>query len=383
MWWQLLVIVTALLLGGYAWLIERYRTWFLQIKPFQPDDNNAPTTRFTVIIPARNEAANIRKCLPSILQQQYPQNLFEVIVINDHSTDATAAEVNKLKQQHGNLKLLQLEDLLKGEQLNSYKKKAIELAIGRATGNWIVATDADCLVSDQWLSTYASYITQHQPVFIAAPVQFINDKSFLSIFQCLDFLSLQGITAASVSQGFHSMCNGANLAYSKAAFIEAGGFTDIDNIASGDDMLLMHKIYRQQPQGVHYLLAKKAIVQTTPMPNWHSFINQRIRWASKATTYNDKRIFWVLAMVYATNVALVVLLMAGCWKHTLFISWILLILGKIMIEMRFMLPVATFYGNEKLLAWFGAMQPVHILYTVVSGWLGKFGSYQWKGRKVR
>ncbi len=370
-------------MGGYAWLIDRYRIWFQQINPFQPTGTPAPAIRFSVIIPARNEAANIRKFLGSILQQQYPRNLFEVIVINDHSTDATAAEVNKLKQQFGNLKLLQMEDLIKGETLNSYKKRAIELAIGKATGDWIVATDADCLVTENWLSTFASFIAERQPVFVAAPVQFINDGSFLSIFQTLDFLSLQGITAASVSQGFHSMCNGANLAYNKAVFYEVGGFSGIDNIASGDDMLLMHKIYSNYPQGVQYLLSKEAIVNTTPMADWQRFFNQRIRWASKATTYDDKRIFWVLALVYATNVAMLVLFFAGFWRHSLFISWILLLMGKIMIEMRFMLPVATFYGNEKLLKWFGAMQPVHIFYTVVSGWLGKFGSYQWKGRKVK
>ncbi len=114
-------------------------------------------------------------------------------------------------------------------------------------------------------------------------------------------MSLQGITAASVNKGFHSMCNGANLAYKKSMFQQVKGFAGIDNIASGDDMLLMHKIYKQDAAGVKFLLSQQVIVQTEAMKDWKSFFNQRIRWASKADSYQDKRIFWVLALVYCLN----------------------------------------------------------------------------------
>ena len=103
------------------------------------------------------------------------------------------------------------------------------------------------------------------------------------------------------------MCNGANLAYTKKAFTEVGGFTGIDNIASGDDMLLMHKIYKLYPDKVMFLKSKDAIVQTAPVNSVKDFFNQRIRWASKADKYDDKRIFVVLLLVYVVNVLLLVL----------------------------------------------------------------------------
>ena len=378
-----LLLFCFVLMVGYGYLIETYRRWFKSIVPFNAVSNAPPNIRFTVIIPARNEEDNIKLYLPSVLQQAYPKDLFDIIVIDDHSTDATAEIVSELQSQYSNLILLRLKDLLPDVALNSYKKKAIEKAINQAAGDWIVTTDADCLVNANWLQCFADFIMKHDAVFVAAPVSFFNQRSFLSIFQSLDFMSLQGITAASVNQGFHSMCNGANLAYKKSMFQEVNGFTGIDKIASGDDMLLMHKIYEKNPAGVKFLLSKDAIVRTVAMPDWKSFFNQRIRWASKADTYQDKRIFWVLALVYFLNLLLLVIFITSFFRPVFFVYWVMLLLIKTLIELRFMRLVAAFFGEEPLLKWFGLLQPFHIMYIVIAGWLGKFGSYQWKGRKVK
>jgi cellulose synthase/poly-beta-1,6-N-acetylglucosamine synthase-like glycosyltransferase len=269
------------------------------------------------------------------------------------------------------------------EKINSYKKKAIEKAIEESRFKWIITTDADCEVTSQWLQLFNMHIQENNVVFIAAPVILKNNRSFLSIFQCLDLISLQGITAASVSAGFHSMCNGANLGYRKDIFYEVNGFRGIDNIASGDDMLLMHKIKLKYPEQIGYIFNQNAIVKTLPMPDWKSFINQRIRWASKATRYDDKRIFWVLLLVYLFNFYLVVLPFLSIFYPYLFFYWLILLVGKILCEMPFMYAVAKFFGMKKLLWWFPFMQPFHIIYTVASGLLGKFGKYEWKGRSVK
>jgi cellulose synthase/poly-beta-1,6-N-acetylglucosamine synthase-like glycosyltransferase len=242
----------------------------------------------------------------SILENNYPKELFEVIVVDDFSTDNTGAIVTELQQEFDNVKLIRLEDHI-NSKLNSYKKKSIELAVSFAKHEWIITTDADCIAKNTWLQMLDAFIRKTNAVFIAAPVKFINSGSFISIFQCLDFISLQGITAASVSAGLLSMCNGANLAYKKEAFYAVGGFKDVDNIASGDDMLLMHKIKKHFPDRLAYLFSKDVIVSTPPMPDWKSFINQRIRWASKATSYDDKKIFFVLLFVYIFNLVLLML----------------------------------------------------------------------------
>jgi cellulose synthase/poly-beta-1,6-N-acetylglucosamine synthase-like glycosyltransferase len=378
-----ILIFIVVLLTGHAILIENYRRWFLKIKAFTPLSAIQPSLTFTVIIPARNEEDQIGACLQTALTQNYPSHLFEVIVADDYSTDNTAGVIQNIQKQFSNLHLLQLEKALGQKQINSYKKKAIELAIAQAKGDWIVTTDADCTVSKDWLLNFDNFIQQNNSVFVAAPVKFTNTGSFVSIFQCLDFMSLQGITAAAVHHGFHSMCNGANLAYNKKVFYEAGGFRGIDNIASGDDMLLMHKIYVRYKKQVHFLFSQLSIVETLPMPTWRAFFNQRIRWASKADKFDDKRILSVLVFIYLFNLSFLLLPFAAIWYKNIWLYWLAMIAAKTMIELRFMVPVAKFFKEEKLLLWFPLMQPFHILYTVIAGWLGKFGKYTWKGRVVK
>lgn len=377
------IIITTILLVAYCLLLLQYRKWFLCLPLFRADKTIEPETTFSIIIPARNEEANIQTCLLSVLQQQYPSALFEVIVINDHSTDQTETIIRSMQQGRSNLQLINLTDHLQGKQLNAYKKKAIELAIGQSHGNWIVTTDADCTVSPGWLKALDAFIREKQPVFVAAPVMFTNDHSFLSIFQLLDFISLQGITAAAVSAGYHTICNGANIAYKKEVFYEVGQFQGIDQIASGDDMLLMYKIKQKYPDKLGYLYSHESIVTTAPMRDWKNFFNQRIRWASKADKYGDKSLSWILALVYAVNAALLVLLLASPFKENGFSNWLLLVIVKTLIELSFMIPVARFYQHTRALIWFPIMQPLHIFYTVIAGWLGKFGTYQWKGRTVQ
>ena len=132
-----------------------------------------------------------------------------------------------------------------------------------------------------------------------------------------------------------------------------------------------------------FLFSKKAIVKTTPMINWRSFFNQRIRWASKADKFDDKRILLVLIFIYLFNCLFFVLLIAAFWKPVLLIVVAGMLIAKTIIELRFMYPVAKFFNEINLLPWFPVMQPVHIAYTIIAGWLGKFGKYTWKGRTVK
>lgn len=380
--WVFIFYLAIILTALYCLLIVLYTFFYNKLVSYKKDAGLQPKTRFTIVIPARNEVANIEKCLHSILKNQYPKELFEIIVVDDFSTDDTADVVLQLQKQFTNLKLVQLKDHIISKQ-NSYKKKSIETAISFAAYEWIVTTDADCEVKISWLHMFDACIQEKDPFFIAAPVKFTNTGSFISIFQCLDFISLQGITAASVSAGMLSMCNGANLVYRKDAFYMVDGFKGVDDIASGDDMLLMHKIKKQFPGKSTYLFSEDAIVSTPPMPDLKSFINQRIRWASKATSYDDKKIFLVLLLVYFVNLVLLILPLLSFFYAPLFHLWLTLLLFKIFVETIFMLPVATFFNQQKLLWWFPVMQPFHIAYTVVSGWLGKFGTYEWKGRNVK
>jgi cellulose synthase/poly-beta-1,6-N-acetylglucosamine synthase-like glycosyltransferase len=375
---MLWLLLTCCLLLPYTVLLLLYRYWWSKTKTVTVNSTFQPSTGFSIIIPARNEEQNINACLQSIAQLNYPNELFEVIVMDDFSTDATVATA----QQFPFVKVLELKTLL-NEKINSYKKKAIELGIAASTGDYIVTTDADCIVPENWLYNFAFIIQQKPTVFIAAPVAMKEERSAIKVFQSLDFLSLQGITAASVGAGFHSMCNGANLCYSKEAFYKVDGFKGVDHIASGDDMLLMHKLYKQYPNEVHYCKAADSIVLTEPVETVTAFFRQRIRWASKADKYDDKRIFVVLLLVYLLNVWLLVLAIS-CFFISNNLQLLLLALGiKTIAELFFLFPVARFFQKQQQLVWFPLAQPFHIVYTVIAGWLGKFGNYEWKGRTVR
>ncbi len=375
---MLWLLFTLLLLLPYVVLLLLYRYWWSKSETSTTLKAFEPTIRFSIIIPARNEEQNINACLQSIAQLNYPNELFEVIVMDDFSTDATVATA----QQFPFVKVLELKTLL-NEKINSYKKKAIELGIAASTGDYIATTDADCIVPENWLYNFAFIIQQKPTVFIAAPVAMKEESSAIKVFQSLDFLSLQGITAASVGAGFHSMCNGANLCYSKEAFYKVDGFKGVDHIASGDDMLLMHKLYKQYPNEVNYCKATDSIVLTEPVETVAAFFRQRIRWASKADKYDDKRIFAVLLLVYLLNVWLLALAISCLFISNNLQLLLLAMSIKTIAELFFLFPVARFFQKQQLLVWFPLAQPFHIVYTIVAGWLGKFGNYEWKGRTVR
>jgi poly-beta-1,6-N-acetyl-D-glucosamine synthase len=375
--------ITLLLLICYAILLNYYyRGWKEQPELAVPDSNvYTPQSSFTILVAARNEEKKIAACIEAVLAQEYPAHLFEMIVIDDHSEDSTARIVDSYR--HKGIRLLSLKELLPGTVINSYKKKAVETGIAHANGEWIITTDADCLCGPDWLRCIAWKKENDNAIFIAGPVKLNRQRGWLSVFQQLDFLSLQGITAASVFKGFHSMCNGANMAYSKEAFYVVGGFNGIDQLASGDDMLLMYKIAKKYPDQIRYLKNRKAIVCTDPAPDIRSFLQQRIRWASKADSYDDKAVFRVLLLVYIMNLLLLLILAVGFFSLTQFAWAVGLLLFKTIAEWRFMRSVAGFYNQASLMKYFPFFQPVHILYTVVAGSFGQFGQYEWKGRKVR
>jgi cellulose synthase/poly-beta-1,6-N-acetylglucosamine synthase-like glycosyltransferase len=386
----MIFFLTIFFLLIYTALIIFYKISWHKIPVYQKCDSidESQSLFISIIIAARNEEKNIGACIQSIIGQTFPSDKFEVIIVNDHSTDNTANVVLSYKQE--NIHLINLEDFTKDQVLNSYKKKSIETALQFAKGELIVTTDADCIAPAKWLETLASFYKHKSPVFVALPVSLKNAaeqdsflKRFFINFQSLDFMMLQGITGASVYKKFHSMCNGANLAYQKKAFYEVNGFEGIDSIASGDDMLLMHKIQDRYPEKIMFLKSQNVIVETAAADTFKDFIHQRIRWASKADQYTDKKITLVLLLVYFFNLWIFILGISSFFFAKTFYLFLISIIIKTIIELFFLYPVAKFFSKQKLLWWFLPAQPFHILYTIIAGFLGKFGSYQWKERKVK
>jgi cellulose synthase/poly-beta-1,6-N-acetylglucosamine synthase-like glycosyltransferase len=372
----MMLLVFAILLLLYAFLIFYYYRGWNQLKDFKPG-NTAQKNFISVIIPVRNEAKYILTLIDSLRKQTYPREYYEVIFIDDFSSDKTPhlLELNC----SGNIRWITPQ----GQPDRSSKKNAIHSGIINAKGNLIVTTDADCTHSPNWLSIINDFYTATGSCFIAAPVKFHHGKGLLSVFQSLDFITLQGITGAGIARNFHFMCNGANLAYKKNVFFEVKGFQGIDHIASGDDMLLMYKIWKQHPRQVHFLKNYESMVVTDPPGTWKEFFRQRKRWAGKSLVYDDYRMILVLLFVYLLNLSFVVLIVASFFQIIFLLYALIFWVLKTLIEWPFVYQVSRFYKEEKLMKYFFGLQPLHIFYTVFIGLMSQAGRYEWKGRRTK
>lgn len=369
----IIFILFILLLMPYRFIIRRANRQLMFLNKYLP--KGVSRAKASIIIAARNEEMNIGNCLESLLEQDFPREQVEIIVVDDQSIDGTAARVSEYAA-----KGIRLISLGKDEAFG--KKTAIAKGIAMASHDIIITTDADCSFPPRWLNTMLSFKEDMDAIFVAAPVQLRKEKTLLDRFQSLDFLALQGITAAAVSNRQLNMCNGANLLYTKEAFLQVNGFEGIDHIASGDDMLLMEKIDKAYPSSVAYCYSEAAIVVTEPPSSMKSFIQQRIRWSSKAKNYSSLPIKATLLLVYLVNVAMVSLLLAGIydWRNLKFL--LLFTAMKTIVELPFMIRIARFFGKSALIPWFIPFQPIHACYTVVAGTFGLFSKYSWKGREV-
>lgn len=376
---NLILFIAVLFFLAYAILILYFRVGWMNTSEVKLKKDYNPKTKVSIIIPARNEEKNIAALLRNITAQIYPTHLVQIIVVDDHSTDQTASIVVQFPQ----VTCISLVDFTQGKILNAYKKKAIETGILHSEGELIITTDADCAMCEFWLLGIVYYYEQFHPQLIAAPVAFFNHANWFQTFQSIDFFTMQGVTSALSFFKSGTMCNGANLAYTRHAFDAVKGFEGIDDIASGDDMLLMYKIEKAFPRQTTYLKCKDSIVYTHAMDSIKSFFTQRIRWASKASRFEDQRIKGILAAVFLFNLFLFFILCASLYSVYYLNLFLLLIIAKASLEMCLLYPVSQFFKKEKELRLFYFLQLIHIPYILISAILSQFGTYQWKGRQVK
>jgi len=335
-------------------------------------------TKVTVLIAARNEEEKIALTINDILAQDYPKHLMEVIIVDDHSTDRTAEIIRSYAPQ--GIKLLQLNE---DKPLNSYKKKAIAEAINLSTGELMVATDADCRMGPRWLSSIVNYYETRNPVMISSPVTYFEEKSLFENLQTLEFGYLVAMGASFIGNNKASTCNGANFAYRKDVFYEVGGFKGIDELASGDDELLLQKVAEKYADRIAFLKLPEAIVYTHAKANLKEFLNQRRRWASKSTKYKDKKIVALAVGIWLFNVLILVNGILSFFDVRFFYLFLLQYGLKFIFEAIFLLPVTAFFKRRGLIWLLFLLSPIHIVYFVYVGLIGNTKKYVWKGRTVR
>jgi cellulose synthase/poly-beta-1,6-N-acetylglucosamine synthase-like glycosyltransferase len=348
-----------------------------KLVPFKYKQTTGATS-VSIIIAARNEADNIHRTIEALLDQDYNKDLTEIIFIDDHSTDNTAEII--LSYAPKGVKLISLKE---DRALNSYKKKAIQTAIGQAEGSLIITTDADCRMGIHWLRTIVAFYEEKRYKMISSPVAYDEEKSFFERSQSLEFLYLIGLGASTIGNNMPSTCNGANLAYEREAFYEVGGFQGIDDLASGDDELLLHKIAARYDNQIGFLRNRDAIVYTHAKPNLTEFLQQRKRWASKSTRYKNKSIIVLGVFIWFFNLSILLNLLAGLFFIGFLKIALLQLVLKIVVELAFLVDVTKFAKRRSLLVLLPVLNMLHVLYIIYIGVAGNSGKYNWKGRMVK
>ena len=340
--------------------------------------NDEVAVMITVIIPARNESQNIYNCLSDFPSQNYPAQFFEVIVVDDHSTDGTSGIVEKFKAENPQckIKLLRMNDIHEG---TLYKKQAISSAVSAAAGTLIVTTDADCRRGKDWLSSLAGNYKRYGPELISAPVIYTDEINLLEKIQSLEFLGLVAIGAAAIANGHPFLCNGANLTFSKAVFVEAGGYDSAKHSPSGDDTQLMLKIVSRGKERIRFVKSLKATVTTKAEKSVGGFFSQRKRWASKIPVHMNLFTLIIALTAYLLHTGLLVsgVLVVMYGNVT---GLILPLLIKMLPEFILLWSVSKFFKKASLLYLFLPAQVIYPIYISFVGLASLTGTYKWKGR---
>jgi cellulose synthase/poly-beta-1,6-N-acetylglucosamine synthase-like glycosyltransferase len=348
MQWLFLIILIP-----YIYLLIRIYSGLAKIKANNPGKN--PKIFVSVIVACRDEEINLPFLLSDISAQTYSPDLFELIIIDDNSSDSTfkvASGFSKIK----NLKVL--------NNTGIGKKTAIKTGVRASAGTLIITTDADCRMGKNWLKTIVSFYDENNPEMIICPVKLDSSRDFFHKFQEIEFLSLQGITAGTAFSGDPVMCNGANLAFLKETYIKRSGNLHKE-LVSGDDVFLLHSIKNEPGNKIMWLESAAAMVTTKASQTLYSFISQRTRWISKAGAYND-RFTQILAIVtFVTILVQLLLLTAGLFLPGLLWVFAVFIILKSIPDILILSNTARRYNESDLMKWFLPSQLIYPVYVFV------------------
>lgn len=341
--------------------------------------------KVSVLVPGRNEAAHLPESLGALLQQDYPADSYEVLFIDDHSTDDSLAVAKSF--QGPRLQVIELEQYLDPEsQIRAYKKKALQLGIHLAQYDIILTTDADCWVPPNWIRAMAGGLAHNGWQAITGPVLGRQARNALQQFQSLDFAGMMLMTATGLKNGQFTLGNGASLGFRRDAFAAVGGYSGNEKHASGDDVFLLRKIAARFPGKVGFLKNAQAAVLTDMKPDWRSFLQQRLRWGTKNShAASGWGATFALGVVFLLSWMILLTPLLTIWVGLPALVLFAVLLSAKAVSDRLLLGAATqFFQRPELLLQFWLMESLHTLYIAVVGLLSLVvRKYEWKGRKVK
>ncbi len=198
---------------------------------------------------------------------------------------------------------------------------------------------------------------------IICPVILQSGSGFFGKFQELEFLSLQGVTAGSAAGGMATMCNGANLAFSREIFLRHTKNIHYE-ILSGDDVFLLHSLKNEKGSKISWLEAPEATVTAAHAETPYMFIRQRNRWISKGKAFKDRFTILLAIVTFVTIIVQVFTLVAGIFDPRFLLAFLIILALKSVPDFLILNNTAGRYGKKKLLRWFIPSQLIYPFYVL-------------------
>lgn len=371
------VIVTLLLFltAYYLYFLFRIRQGLRHVR-------SSPGTRkeysVTVIIAVRNEEAVLEDVIRSVLEQDYPRNLYELVIVDDASDDRTLEKARNVAANHPQLKIIGMPS--HASDVGGRKPLAIAEGVTAASGEIILTTDADCSMGKDWIRSMLGHFDP-DVTFVSGPVLEEGGEGLFSEISKVEFLGLIATAAGLIGIKNPIICNGANIAYRKSAFLQAGGYGDESHFS--DDEVLMQRIARRKLGTIRFCADPGATVRTKSPRTFREFWSQRVRWASKRNHFEGGSILLQLVVLYAFFFVLFLSALAAFVLPFLALIVPVILLAKVAFDAKTLLEGARLFKSRFSFPHFMIAEVFHVPYIVFAAFLGQFASLRWKGKSIR
>ena len=368
------LVFSIIILASYFILLLRFSNGIYYINNQKKNDYNPYVS---IVVSARNEEKNISKLISCLLNQDYSNNQYEIIIVNDRSFDSTHKIVSDYSDKFSNIKLINIKKTPLGW---GSKKWALTQAIKSSNGEIILQTDADCLPSKTWVSSLVRYFSKSKIGFVCGPSPLIHSDIMLNkIFQ-MESMVQEAINAGGICNNMIISCTGRNIAFRREIFNQINGYLGHEHILSGDDDLLLQKFALESNCLIKYAISKNSIVPSYAPFSFFNFLKQRLRFASKGFFYfkikTTIEFKFIILFLYIVNIVTILNLfvVSNTLNFYFFIPIAIKMLSDFLLSYVFMIRLKL---NWSLMAYL-VLTLLHPFYVVIIGALGPFSKVDWK-----
>ena len=348
-------------------------------KKYPPEDSIDTDGRLAIVVACKNEEDNLPLLFSSIERQHSMPK--EIIFVDDNSTDNTFAILLDFAKKLPNVIVLQ--------STGNGKKAALIEGVKHCTAKYVLFTDADCILPDEYCLNAKIFLTTHSVDMLLGGVKLhylssnfegdfsvktdISDFALnpFKAFEILDLGSLQAVSAGSAMMGCPIMCNGANMIVRRDIYLEhiSGIRTDIP---SGDDMFMLHNIKAANGK-IFYLFRPELIISTRGNDNPLSFFTQRKRWIGKLPAYTDKFTVVTATITAVTNIMLTALYIASIFNSGFLLMAAMAYIIKLIVDCIAIIPYLKTINKRNLLYYMPLMSIFYPFYVTFTGIVSVIG----------